>query len=153
MSVSSSGSSTQELGYLNTAQSLATLMGTGDTAYSAAEPPLTLSGLASGINTAQIIADLMQAAEQPQEQLQTQLNHASTVMAAYQNLSNDVATLQSAADTLESPSGWQAWIPNSTTQDATATVGSGAIGGSITFSVGSLAEAASEISSGSVSSR
>ena len=153
MSVSSSGSSTQELGYLNTAQSLATLMGTGDTAYSAAEPPLTLSGLASGINTAQIIADLMQAAEQPQEQLQTQLNHASTVMAAYQNLSNDVATLQSAADTLESPSGWQAWIPNSTTQDATATVGSGAIGGSITFSVGSLAEAASEISSGSVSSQ
>ncbi len=153
MSVSSSGPSTQELGYLNTAQSLATLMGTSDSAYSATEPPLTLSGLASGINTAQIIADLMQAAEQPQEQLQTQLNHASTVMAAYQSLSNDVATLQSAADTLESPSGWQAWIPNSTTQDATATVGSGAIGGSITFSVDSLAQAGSEISAGGVSSK
>jgi flagellar hook-associated protein 2 len=153
MSVSSSGSSTQEFGYLNTAQSLATLMGTGDTAYTALEPPLTLSGLASGIDTAQIIADLMQAAEQPQEQLQTQLNQASTVMAAYQHLSNDVATLQSAADTLESPSGWQAWIPDSTTQDATAAVGSGAIGGSITFSVDSLAQADSEISSGSVSSQ
>jgi flagellar hook-associated protein 2 len=152
MSVSSSGSST-DLGYLNTAQSLATLMGTGDTAYTAVEPPLTLSGLASGIDTAQIVADLMQAAEQPQEQLQTQLNQASTVLAAYQTLSNDVATLQSAADTLESPSGWQAWIPNSSTQDATATVGPGAIGGSITFTVDSLAQADSQISSGSVSSQ
>jgi flagellar hook-associated protein 2 len=154
MSVSSSGSSTsQELGYLNTAQSLATLMGTSDTAYSAVGPPLTLSGLASGIDTAQIVADLMQANEQPQEMLQSQLNQASTVLAAYQNISTDVATLQSAADTLESPSGWQAWIPNSSTSDATATVGPGAIGGSITFSVDSLAQADSEISAGSVSSQ
>ena len=153
MSVGSSGSSTQNLGYLNTAQSLATLMGTGDTAYSAVGPPLTLSGLASGLNTAQIIADLMQANELPQEQLQTQLNQASAVLAAYQNISKDVVTLQSASDTLESQSGWQAWIPNSTTQDASATVGSGAIGGSITFSVSSLAQADSEISAGSVSSQ
>ena len=152
MSVSSSGSTSQELGYLNTAQSLATLMGTADTAYSAAGPPLTLSGLASGLDTAQIVADLMQAAEQPQVQLQDQLNQASAVMAAYQNISTDVATLQSAADTLESPSGWQAWIPNSSTGDATASVSSGATGGSITFSVDALAQADSEISSGSVSS-
>ncbi len=152
MSVSSSGSSTQELGYLNTAQSLATLMGTSDTAYTSVGAPLTLSGLASGLDTASIVADLMQANEQPQEQLVTQLNHASTVLAAYQNISSDVATLQSAADTLESPSGWQAWIPDSSTDDATATVGSGAIGGSITFSVDSLAQADSEISAGSVSS-
>ena len=74
-------------------------------------------------------------------------------MAAYQSISNDVATLQSVADTLESPSGWQAWIPSSTTEDATATVGAGAIGGSITFSVDALAQADSEISSGSVSSQ
>ncbi|MGA3217488.1 MAG: flagellar filament capping protein FliD [Acidimicrobiales bacterium] len=153
MSVSSSGSTSQELGYLNTAQSLATLMGTSDTAYSAGGPPLTLSGLASGLDTAQIVADLMQANEQPQVQLQDQLNQASAVMAAYQNISTDVATLQSAADTLESPSGWQAWIPNSSTNDATATVGPGATGGSITFSVDSLAQAESEISSGSVSSQ
>ncbi len=154
MSVGSSGSSTsQELGYLNTAQSLATLMGTADTAYSAIGPPLTLSGLASGLDTAQIVADLMQANEQPQEMLQSQLNQASTVLAAYQDISADVTTLQSAADTLESPSGWQAWIPNSSTNDATATVSSGAIGGSITFSVGSLAQADSEISAGSVNSQ
>ena len=154
MSVGSSGSSTsQELGYLNTAQSLATLMGTADTSFSAIGPPLTLSGLASGLDTAQIVADLMQANEQPQEMLQSQLNQASTVLAAYQNISADVTTLQSAADTLESPSGWQAWIPNSSTNDATATVSSGAIGGSITFSVDSLAQADSEISAGSVSSQ
>ncbi len=154
MSVGSSGSSTsQELGYLNTAQSLATLMGTADTSFSAIGPPLTLSGLSSGLDTAQIVADLMQANEQPQQMLQSQLNQASTVLTAYQNISADVTTLQSAADTLESPSGWQAWIPNSTTADATATVGAGAIGGSITFSVDSLAQADSEISAGSVSSQ
>jgi flagellar hook-associated protein 2 len=152
MSVSSSGSSTQELGYLNTAQSLATLMGTTDTAFTSVSAPLTLSGLASGLNTAEIVADLMQANEQPQEKLVSQLNQASTVLAAYQNISSDVTTLQSTADTLESPSGWQAWIPNSSTDDATATVSSGAIGGSITFSVDSLAQADSEISAGSVSS-
>ena len=152
MSVSSSGSSTQELGYLNTAQSLATLMGTTDTAFTSVGAPLTLSGLASGLDTAQIVADLMQANEQPQEKLVSQLNQASTVLAAYQNISSDVTTLQSTADTLESPSGWQAWIPNSSTNDASATVSSGAIGGSITFSVDSLAQADSEISAGSVSS-
>jgi len=153
MSVSSSGSSTQELGYLNTAQSLATLMGTTDTAFTSVSAPLTLSGLASGLNTAEIVADLMQANEQPQEKLVSQLNQASTVLAAYQNVSSDVTTLQSTADTLESPSGWQAWIPNSSTDDATATVSPGAIGGSITFSVDSLAQADSEISAGSVSSQ
>jgi flagellar hook-associated protein 2 len=152
MSVGSSSTST-DLGYLNTAQSLSTLLGSGDTAYSSVGPPLTLSGLASGLDTAQIIGDLMQAAEQPQIQLQTQLNAASTVLASYQNLSNDVSTLLTAADTLESPSGWQAWIPNSTTEDATATVGAGATGGSITFSVNALAQADSEISSGSVASQ
>lgn len=82
MSVSSSGSSTQELGYLNTAQSLATLMGTTDTAFTSVGAPLTLSGLASGLDTAQIVADLMQANEQPQEKLVSQLNQASTVLAA-----------------------------------------------------------------------
>jgi flagellar hook-associated protein 2 len=128
-------------------------MGTTDTAFTSVSAPLTLSGLASGLNTAEIVADLMQANEQPQEKLVSQLNQASTVLAAYQNVSSDVTTLQSTADTLESPSGWQAWIPNSSTDDATATVSPGAIGGSITFSVDSLAQADSEISAGSVSSQ
>lgn len=152
MSVSSSTS--QQLGYLNTAQTLSGLLGTSDTALSSLESsqPISISGLSSGINSSQIVAELMKVAAQPQAELQTQLNSASTVLATYQSLSSDIATLQSVSDTLESPSGWQAWIPNSTTQDATATVGSGAIGGSITFSVDQLAQADSMISSGSVSS-
>ena len=135
MSVSSSSSSTsQQLGYLNTAQTLSALLGTTDTALSSLESsqPISISGLSSGINSSEIVAELMKVAAQPQAELQAQLNSASTVLATYQSLSSDIATLQSVSDTLESPSGWQAWIPNSTTQDATATVGSGAIGGSIT---------------------
>jgi len=153
MSVSSSGSSTsQGLGYINTAQSLAALLGTTNTSLTSLGAPVTLSGLSSGIDDSQIIAELMEVNQVPQQQLQTQLNSASTVLASYEKLTSDIATLQSVSDTLESPSGWQAWIPDSTTQDATATVGTGAIGGSLTFSVGSLAQADSMISSGNVSS-
>ena len=153
MSVSSSGSSTsQGLGYINTAQSLAALLGTNSTSLTSLGAPVTLSGLSSGIDDSQIIAELMEINQVPQQQLQTQLNSASTMLGSYEKLTSDVATLQSVSDTLESPSGWQAWIPDSTTQDATATVGTGAIGGSLTFSVDSLAQADSMISSGNVSS-
>lgn len=153
MSVSSSGSSTsQGLGYINTAQSLAALLGTSSTSLTSLGAPVTLSGLSSGIDDSEIIAELMEVNQIPQQQLQTQLNSASTVLGSYEKLTSDIATLQSVSDTLESPSGWQAWIPNSTTQDATATVGTGAIGGSLTFSVDALAQAGSVISSGSVSS-
>jgi flagellar hook-associated protein 2 len=114
--------------------------------------PVTLSGLSSGIDDSQIIAELMEVKQVPQQQLQTQLLSASTILGSYEKLTSDIATLQSVSDTLESPSGWQAWIPDSTTQDATATVGTGAIGGSLTFSVDALAQADSMISSGNVSS-
>jgi flagellar hook-associated protein 2 len=150
MSVSSSTS--QGLGYLNTAQSLATLLGTSSTSLTSLGAPVTLSGLSSGIDDSQVIAELMEVNQVPQQQLQTQLNSASTMLGSYEKLTSDIATLQSVSDTLESPSGWQAWIPDSTTQDATATVGTGAIGGSLTFSVDALAQADSMISSGNVSS-
>jgi flagellar hook-associated protein 2 len=153
MSVSSSGSSTsQGLGYINTAQSLAALLGTSSTSLTSLGAPVTLSGLSSGIDDSQIIAELMEVNQVPQQQLQTQLNSASTMLGSYEKLTSDIATLQSVSDTLESPSGWQAWIPDSTTEDATATVGTGAIGGSLTFSVDALAQADSMISSGNVSS-
>ena len=153
MSVGSSGSSTsQGLGYINTAQSLAALLGTTNTSLTSLGAPMTLSGLSSGIDDSQIIAELMEVNQVPQQQLQTQLNSASTMLGSYEKLTSDIATLQSVSDTLESPSGWQAWIPDSTTQDATATVGTGAIGGSLTFSVDALAQADSMISSGNVSS-
>jgi flagellar hook-associated protein 2 len=153
MSVSSSGSSTsQGLGYINTAQSLSALLGTTSTSLTSLGAPVTLSGLSSGIDDSQIIAELMEVKQVPQQQLQVQLNSASTMLGSYEKLTSDIATLQSVSDTLEAPSGWQAWIPDSTTQDATATVGTGAIGGSLTFSVDALAQADSMISSGNVSS-
>lgn len=156
MSTSSSGSSTdvQGLGYLDTAQTLSALLGTGYTNLSSinSSNPVTLSGAESGINTAEIVAELMEANAQPQQQLQQQLSQASSVLTAYNTINNDVVSLQNVADELASPSGWQAWTPTSTTGDATATVGTGATGGSITFTVNSLAQAESQISSGSASS-
>ncbi|HTW09121.1 MAG TPA: flagellar filament capping protein FliD [Acidimicrobiales bacterium] len=161
MSVSSSGSSTsstgateQQFGYLNTAQTLQQLLGSTDSSLTSLEnqQPTSISGLSSGIDTSQIVAELMEEAAQPQIELQNQLNSASTVLTNYQTLNTDVSTLLSVADTLESPSGWQAWIPSSSTGDATATAGAGATGGSITFSVDALAQADTMISAGSVGS-
>lgn len=156
MSTSSSGSSTsvQGFGYLNTSQTLSALLGTSySNLANLTAAPVTLSGASSGIDTAQIIAELMQINAQPQHELEQQLAQASIVLTSYQALSTDVATLQTVSDQLETPSGWQAWIPNSTTADASASVGAGAVGGSITFSVDSIAQAESQISSGSVSSQ
>lgn len=150
--MSSVSPTNQQLGYINTAQSLAALLGTTNTSLTSLGAPLTVSGLSSGIDTAQIISELMQVNAMPQQLLQQQLNHASTILTNYQALTSDVATLQSVSDTLASTSGWQAWIPNSTTSDATATVGQGAIGGSISFTVDALAQADSMISSGNVTS-
>ena len=128
-------------------------VGTSSTSLTSLGAPVTLSGLSSGIDDSQIIAELMEVKQVPrQQQLQTQLLSASTMLGSYEKLTSDIATLQSVSDTLESPSGWQAWIPDSTTQDATATVGTGAIGGSLTFSVDALAQADSMISSGNVTS-
>ncbi|HET9059468.1 MAG TPA: flagellar filament capping protein FliD [Acidimicrobiales bacterium] len=148
-----SSTSASTLGYLNTSQTLAALLGTNATNYaSTTAPPITINGLSSGIDTAQIIAELMQVNAMPQQRLEQQLNQASIMLGSYQVLATDINTVQSVSDTLASSAGWQAWIPNSTTADASATVGAGAVGGSLTFSVDALAQADSLISSGSVSS-
>ncbi len=154
MSVNNANSTLQQFGYLNTAQTLSALMGTGSSyTGSATAPPVTISGLTSGINTSQIVAELMALAAQPQQQLQTQLNQASLMLGSYNVLTTDTATLQSVSDTLSSTQGWQAWFANSSSADASASVGAGAIGGSLTFSVDALAQANSLISAGSVSSQ
>lgn len=139
-----SNTTSTTLGYLNTATTLSALTGT--------QSPISISGLGSGINTQAIINALMQQNAAPQAALQTMLTTTNTKLATYQALSADATTLQSYADGLATPSAWQQWTASSSSSDVTATVGSGAVGGSLTFTVDQLASAASVVSSASVSS-
>jgi len=116
-------------------------------------PPITFNGLISGLNTTAIINALLQAYEQPQRDIQQQINQLQANLNDYQQLSADFTNLQSAADALESPSAWQ--VMSATTSDsavATATAGAGASPSTISFTVNQLAQADVLASSDTVSS-
>ena len=146
MSNTTSASAIQ--GYLNTAQTLAALTGNSSTTT----PTQSISGLVSGINTTSIISALMQQASQPQQALKTQLTSVNNQLTDWNGLSQDATQLQSAADVLNQPSGWSFYKAASSSSAVSAAVGSGAVGGSLTFTVNQLAQAASIISNGTVSS-
>jgi flagellar hook-associated protein 2 len=83
----------------------------------------------------------MQAYEQPQVDIQNQINSLNTNLNDYQQLSSDFLNLQSAANNLNSPSDWQ--VTSATTSDpsvATATTTSGATPSTISFNVDQLAQ-------------
>jgi flagellar hook-associated protein 2 len=146
--VSNTTSASAIQGYLNTAQTLAALTGNSGTTT----PTQSISGLVSGINTTSIISALMQQASQPQQALKTQLTSVNNQLTDWSGLSQDATQLQSAADVLNQPSGWSFYQADSSSSAVSATVGSGAVGGSLTFTVNQLAQAASVISNGTVSS-
>lgn len=127
----------------STSQTSSTTTTTGTTSTSSSSsPPITFTGLISGLNTTAIINALMQAYEQPQQDIQNQITQLQTNLNDYQQLSADFTNLQSAADALESPSAWQ--VMSATTSDsgvATATAGAGASPSTISFNVDQLATA------------
>src|SRR5580704_15988311 len=111
----------------------------------------TLSGLVSGIDTSTIISELMSVAAQPQQQLESQRSTDETRVQTYQSLNSAVQTVGTDAKALAIPAGWDVFA--ATTSDATtatATAGSGAVGGNLTFTVNNLATSSALISSASV---
>ncbi|HET9732168.1 MAG TPA: flagellar filament capping protein FliD [Acidimicrobiales bacterium] len=116
-------------------------------------PPLAISGIASGINTTQVINALMAAYEQPQVDLHNQQSFIQSEISDWQDLNSKLAALQTAADGLSTASGWNLVTASSSNSSvATATGGAGASAGSITFTVNQLAAADTLASAGSVSS-
>src|SRR5579871_1979029 len=113
----------------------------------------SLSGLESGINTAQVVSELMSVAAQPQQLLQGEQQSDQTKLTAYQALNTALQSVSTDAGALSLPSDWQAMAASSSDSTiATATAASGAVGGSFTFTVNNLATSASLISSASVAS-
>jgi len=102
----------------------------------------SIDGLVSGLNTTQIISQLMQLERQPQNQLKNAKSSAQGITAAYQAINATFVSFQTAAQGLNKADGWQAYA--ATTSDATAltaTAGASALPGSLSFKINKLAQA------------
>jgi flagellar hook-associated protein 2 len=108
----------------------------------------TVDGLVSGMNTTQVIAQLMQLAAQPQTDLKNQVTKQNGVISAYQSVNAKMNALQTAAETFTAPSPliptnptWQSAKATSSSSAVVATATAGATAGSFTFDVTALAKA------------
>ena len=109
----------------------------------------TGTGLASGIDYATMITQLMQIEAQPQTLLKNQLADTKTDAAAYRKINTALAGLSSAAQALTGDGMTSARKATSSSTTATATAGTTAVpGNSLSFSVSQLATAQVSLSAG-----
>src|SRR5882757_1713179 len=93
-------------------------------------------GLISGINTGQIIDELMSLESQPVTLLQKRITKTNTQKQAFTALVTSLQSLQTAGQALEKPATFQAATANSSDQSVlTATAASGAAVGSYSLQV------------------
>ncbi|MDQ1397841.1 MAG: flagellar hook-associated protein 2, partial [Acidimicrobiaceae bacterium] len=113
----------------------------------------SIDGLISGLNSTDIITKLMQIARQPQVAMQQQQATLKQKMAAYQSVNSKMQALGTAADALGTAAGWSLFkASSSSATNVVATASAGALGGSLSFVVNSLASAGASVSTGSASS-
>jgi len=116
-------------------------LGSFSVSNAATSSPSTVNGLVSGLNTTQIISQLMQLAAQPQTNLKNQQQKEQSVVTAYQAVNSSLSALRTAADTLSQPTAWDAVTASSSSSTVTATATTGASVGNLTFDVTKLATA------------
>jgi flagellar hook-associated protein 2 len=108
-----------------------------------------IDGLASGLNTTQIIQQLMQIERMPQARLQSTLKLNDKAIDALQFLNTKFLAVKTASEALTKPTGWQPATASSSNEAiATATASAGAKPATLAFNVTQLAAAGSAISSG-----
>jgi flagellar hook-associated protein 2 len=118
----------------------------------------SIDGLVSGLNTSTIIAQLMQVERQPEQALVSSRTSAQSMVKTLQGLNSAFSKMQTAAAAFSpasvlDPTAWDAHTATtSDTSIATATAGSKALSGGITFAVTSVASSGSAVSAGTVSS-
>lgn len=110
-----------------------------------------VNGLVTGMNTADIIGQLMQLERQPQTRLKTQSNVAQRTVDAYRSVNALLLQVKSAAESLTTGNAWSLSKVTSTdpTRVAVQSVADAAAG-SLTFAVEQLAAAGSSASTGTV---
>ena len=99
----------------------------------------SVSGLVSGLDTASIISQLMQIEAQSQNRIKSQLATAQSDLKSLQDLNSKFAALATSAGTLADPASWNPITVTSSSTLVTATAGSSAVAGPLTFSVGHTA--------------
>lgn len=113
----------------------------------------SISGLASGIDSASIVTQLMQIESRPQTLLKNQLTTAQTTARALREINTSLAALSSAAQALTGTGAFTARTATSSSKDVTAAATAAAQPGSrLTFTVTALSAAQTSISSASWSS-
>lgn len=111
----------------------------------------SIDGLASGLNTTEIIGQLMQLERLPQLRLQQSLQRTDRAIQALQGLNTRFGAIKTAAEALTKPAGWHpATTSSSDDSVATASATAGAPPARLSFRVTQLATAGSAVSTGAV---
>ncbi len=101
----------------------------------------SIDGLVSGLNTTQIIDQLMQVAAQPQTNLKNQVSTEQTTVSALQKVNSALAAVATKAGDLSQMSGWTPSTATSSNDNVTVQADAGAAVGSLSFTIGGLASA------------
>src|SRR4051794_12886105 len=104
------------------------------------------TGLISGMDTGSLITQLMQVEANPQTLLKNKLTAIQADAAAYRAVNTRFDALKTAAEALTKPATWSTTKASSSSATVTASSGSSALPGSVTFAVTSLATNHSTIS-------
>lgn len=102
---------------------------------------LGIDGLVSGLQTTEIISQLMQIEAAPQTLLKGKQSTAKDIVSALQAINTKVSSLAESAKKAATPASWNAFTATSSSTAATAVTTAGARAGSITFSVDAVARA------------
>jgi flagellar hook-associated protein 2 len=101
----------------------------------------SISGLASGLDTATIISQLMTLEAVPQGKLRTQVSTHEQAVSSLRTVNAKVASLATRATELAKPEAWTSVTTSSSSDKVSASASSSASAGSLTFTVGRLASA------------
>lgn len=100
---------------------------------------LGIDGLASGLNTTDIINQLMQVEAGPQTLLKTKQTQLQSALSALQGVNVRVQSVKSAAAKAADPTQWNAYKATSSSTNVAASASSTAQQGSLSFTVGAVA--------------
>lgn len=99
----------------------------------------SISGLASGLDTASLVDQLMQLEAIPQTRLKTQQTTEKAVLSALRSFNTDTLLLASKATALAKSATWQTLKATVTGTGVTATAGATAAATNLSFTIGSVA--------------
>lgn len=101
---------------------------------------LAIDGLVSGLNTTDLINQLMTVESQPQTLLKAKVTTTQTLVSAFQSLNTSVASLASFAKATALPTATNLFSTTSSATSVTVTAGNGAAPGQLDLSVTSTAK-------------